>query len=130
MENLTQPSINPLANPLVVGLRRIQVEWNLDVEQLAGLIHQNIENTKQFLDNDHPSLQNSNALVPLGLESAVPLLNLFEKLKLKYPNTEDQKKWLTTEHPDFGDLKPIQVILMSHEHSLWISYYLQSSGLL
>jgi len=65
--------------------------------------------------------------LPPGLESAAPLIAIYRKLAARYPKTEDQVKWLFTEHRDFGGLKPIDVAASSLENLYWVGYYLDSS---
>lgn len=114
---------------VIEDLRKIMIDWQISLAELAQISGLNEENLKSFLSsnasNDQASL--SNATVAAGFEALVPLIAIWKKLKLKYPNPEDQNKWLTTPHPDFENHKPLVVMAMSPEHMSWVAYYLDSS---
>jgi hypothetical protein len=105
-------------------VRHIQLEWALAPTQLAGLLRVEPARLEAML-MAKPD-ENSGTL-PVGLESAAPLIAIFRKLAARYPKSEDQVKWLFTEHPDFGGSKPIDVAASSLENLYWVGYYLDSS---
>jgi hypothetical protein len=65
--------------------------------------------------------------LPPGFESTAPLIAIYRKLAARYPKTEDQVKWLFSDHRDFGGSKPIDVAASSLENLYWVGYYLDSS---
>lgn len=97
----------------------IQLEWGLKPDQVSDLLKIPYSRIQQS--------RSSVATVPPGLENAVPLVGIYKKLRLRYPTTEEQLKWLFTSHPDFGDTPPIDVAVSSTENLFWLSYYLESS---
>lgn len=102
-------------------IRHIQIEWDLTPHQIAALIRVDPARLPELLDSK------SSATLPLGLESAAPLIAIYRKLAARFPKTEDQVKWLFTEHRDFGGAKPIDVAASSLENLYWVGYYLDSS---
>jgi len=105
-------------------IRLIQLEWELAPAQLAGLLRLNPEKLDSLLTMKSSEISGT---LPPGLESAAPLIAIYRKLAARYPKTEDQVKWLFTEHRDFGGLKPIDVAASSLENLYWVGYYLDSS---
>lgn len=102
-------------------VRHIQVEWELGPQQIAALIRVDPARLPDLL------AAKSGATLPPGLESAAPLIAIYRKLAARFPKTEDQVKWLFTEHRDFGGSKPIDVAASSLENLYWVGYYLDSS---
>ncbi|MBS1962719.1 MAG: DUF2384 domain-containing protein [Bdellovibrionales bacterium] len=102
-------------------VRHIQIEWELSPGQIAALIRVDPARLPELLETK------STATLPPGLESAAPLIAIYRKLAARYPKTEDQVKWLFTEHRDFGGSKPIDVAASSLENLYWVGYYLDSS---
>lgn len=105
-------------------VRHIQLEWALSPAQLAGLLRVDGERLDRLLAEKHGEVSGT---LPPGLESAAPLIAIYRKLAARYPKSEDQVKWLFTEHPDFGGAKPIDVAASSLENLYWVGYYLDSS---
>lgn len=105
-------------------VRHIQLEWALSPAQLAGILRVESDRLDSLLSVKHGE---NSATLPIGLESAAPLVAIYRKLAARYPNTEDQVKWLFTEHRDFGGAKPIDVAASSLENLYWVGYYLDSS---
>lgn len=105
-------------------VRFIQIEWALQPAQLSALLRiepANLERLLAMKSEDHTGT------LPPGLESAAPLIAIYRKLAARYPKTEDQVKWLFSEHRDFGGAKPIDVAASSLENLYWVGYYLDSS---
>ena len=111
---------------IVEWLRRILLDWDLSTEKMALLTHTPEQVlTKYFsMSEEAAHLLPS---VPEGLENTVPFISIYKRLKEKFPGTEEQVKWLFTEHADFGNNKPIDVIAQTQENLSWVSYYLESS---
>ena len=105
-------------------IRRIQLEWELAPAQLAGLLRLEPAKLERLLALRPDEIAGT---LPPGLESASPLIAIYRKLAARYPKTEDQVKWLFTEHRDFGGAKPIDVAASSLENLYWVGYYLDSS---
>ncbi len=116
----------PETNSLIEWLRRILLEWDLTPEKLAQLTHTPESVLLGFLKVTEAEAQRL-PTVPQGLENAVPLVSIFKRLKSKFPDAEAQVKWLFTEHADFGNFKPIDVIAQTPENLSWVSYYLESA---
>lgn len=110
---------------LIESLKVIKTEWELDAEKLSALTHVSETVLDHFLKLDQAS-EGELPSIPQGLESSVALVSIYQKLKKKFPNTEDQLKWLFAEHQDFGGNKPIDIISQSKDDLLWVSYYLES----
>lgn len=110
-------------------LRHIQLEWGLNLSQLSALTHIEEEKLTRMLGR---SLDESEAefaaTVPPGFETVPPLIGIYRKLSQRYPNRDDQVKWLFTEHKDFGGNKPIDVAASSVANLFWIGYTLDSQG--
>lgn len=109
-------------------LRRIQIEWSLTPEQLSGLlrIESAVFEKWMRLDPAKPVAEFSGTIPP-GLEAAAPLIAIYRKLAARFPNSEDQVKWLFSEHQEFGGAKPIDVAASSLENLYWVGYFLDSS---
>ena len=107
-------------------LRRIQIEWSLTFDQIAALMRVD----RAFLESwIGPGAENRDftGTIPPGLETAAPLIAIYRKLAARYPNSEDQVKWLFTDHQEFGGSKPIDVATSSLENLYWVGYFLDSS---
>ena len=105
-------------------LRHLQIEWALTPVQLAGLLRVDSSKLEALLNQSSSGFSGT---LPPGLESAAPVIAIYRKLAARYPNSEDQVKWLFTGHPDFGGSKPIDVAVSSLENLYWVGYYLDSS---
>ena len=115
----------PLADRSVSEwILHIQLQWALAPGQIAGLLRVESARLEMALS---ANAENFTGTLPPGLESAAPLISIFRKLAARYPNSEDQVKWLFTEHRDFGGAKPIDVAASSLENLYWVGYYLDSS---
>ncbi len=101
-------------------LRVIQLEWSLTPEQLAALLRVKVS----AIENIDP---NFTGTLPPGLEAAAPLISIYRKLAARFPNSEEQVKWLFSEHQEFGGSKPIDVAMSSLENLYWVGYFLDSS---
>lgn len=112
---------------LQLTLKLIQKSWGMTEDQIAALIHIDAQNYTQWMLEKAPS-ENS-PTVPRGMDNAVALASIYQSLKKRYPQEEDQVKWLFTSHPDFGQNKPIDIAASSTENLFWLSYYLASSSL-
>lgn len=106
-------------------LRLIQIEWALTLENLALLLH-----VKPSLVSDaiSPNAAPSTGTIPAGLETAAPVIGMYRKLAARFPNSEDQVKWLFTEHQEFGGTKPIDVATSSIDNLYWVAYFLESQS--
>ena len=109
-------------------LRRIQLEWALTPEHLCAILRVEPEVLNEWIGPTKESAAREfTGTVPPGLDSAVPLIAIYRRLAARYPKTEDQVKWLFTEHRDFGGSKPIDVAASSLENLYWVGYFLDSS---
>ncbi len=104
-------------------LRVIRLEWGLEPSQLAAILRLPPARLEEVLAD----ASRSEATIPPGLDAAAPLIAIYRKLAARYPSSEEQVKWLFSEHPDFGGAKPIDVAASSLENLYWVGYYLDSS---
>ncbi len=105
-------------------VRHIQLEWELTPAQISGVLRIDSARLETLLSAKKGEFSGT---LPPGLENASPLIAIYRKLAARYPKTEDQVKWLFTEHRDFGGAKPIDVAASSLENLYWVGYYLDSS---
>jgi hypothetical protein len=105
-------------------LRHIRSEWGISDEQLAGLVRVDLDVIAQWTGPETPDFQGT---VPPGLDAAVPLIAIYRKLAARFPESDEQVKWLFSEHRDFGGSKPIDVAMSSLENLYWVGYFLDSS---
>jgi hypothetical protein len=105
-------------------IRHIQLEWGLSPDQFAQILRVEKPELERLLSEPASSFEGT---VPPGFETAVPVISIFRKLSVRYPKSEDQVKWLFTEHADFGGAKPIDVAVSSLENLYWVGYYLDTS---
>lgn len=112
---------------LIESLKTIQLEWELDQEKLSAITHTPISELSRYLTITREE-ETRLPSVPTGLENTVALVSVFKNLKKKFPNTEDQLKWLFAEHQDFGGFKPIDIMSQTKDNLFWVSYYLESAG--
>lgn len=109
-------------------LRRIQIEWALTPEQLSGILRVDLAALeKQLTTGEKNPVPEFSGTIPPGFEAAAPLIAIYRKLAARFPNSEDQVKWLFTEHQEFGGAKPIDVATSSLENLYWVGYFLDSS---
>jgi hypothetical protein len=113
---------------LVQYLKKIMVDWQLSPEQLAKIGHVSTEVLNQHFALSSAQLDEMPSM-PLGLESAVPLVSIYKNLNRMVPTSEKQNEWLVSPHELFEGNKPIEVMAMSPQHLMWVSYTLESSAL-
>ncbi len=110
---------------LVEWLRKIQLAWELDLEQLSRIAHVSKDLLEGFLKL--PSAELSSApSVPAGLENAVALVGLYRQLLTVYPAPEAQNHWLKRPNQVFDGHRPIDVITISPEHLAYAAYSVES----
>jgi hypothetical protein len=110
---------------LCQSLKRIQQEWGLTDSQIAAVIHMDLntylEKMAEYKDRlDLPT-------IPRGMDTAVPVVSIYKSLARRFPETENQVKWLFEKNNDFGGNKPIDITISSVDNLFWVSYYLDSS---
>ncbi len=106
------------------SLQRIQQEWGLNDQQMASLTH--VESQTYLSWKDENLNQAKAHSVPIGMETAVPVVSIYKALARNFPTFEDRIQWLFKENGDFGGHKPIDIATSSVENLLWLSYYLDS----
>lgn len=111
------------------SLRRLQIEWGLKPDALARLLHIDESTLQRAIGPDAGPESAGSGTIPAGFETAAPLISIHRHLARRYPDPEDQVKWLFTAHADFGGSKPIDVAASSVENLYWLGYYLASSAL-
>lgn len=112
---------------MVQYLKKILIEWELSIEQLAKIGHVSPQVLKNFLELRIEQLDEMPS-VPFGLESAMPLVSIYKNLKVMLPNSEKLNEWLVSPHELFEGNKPIEVMAMSPRHLSWVSYTLESQA--
>jgi hypothetical protein len=112
---------------LVQYLRKIMVDWQLSPEQLAKVTHVTAVDLDRYLKMSRADL-NDLPSMPAGLESAMPLVSVYKNLNRMVPTSEKQNEWLVTPHDLFEGNKPIEVMAMSPQHLMWVSYTLESAA--
>jgi hypothetical protein len=112
---------------MVQYLRKIMVDWQLSSTELAQITHVSAEVLDQYLAMSRVQLDELPSM-PAGLESAMPLVSVYKNLVRMVPDAEKQNAWLVSPHDLFEGNKPIEVMAMSPQHLLWVSYTLESAA--
>jgi hypothetical protein len=112
---------------MVQYLRKIMVDWQLSSPELAKITHVNAELLDQYLAMSRVQIDELPSM-PMGLESAMPLVSVYKNLVRMVPDSEKQNAWLVSPHDLFEGNKPIEVMAMSPQHLLWVSYTLESAA--
>lgn len=112
---------------LVPYLRKIMMDWQLSTDQLAQVTHVTVADLDRYLQMSRTEL-NALPSVPAGLESAMPLVSVYKNLNRMVTTPEKQNEWLVTPHDLFEGNKPIEVMAMSPQHLMWVSYTLESAA--
>ncbi len=112
---------------LVQYLRKIMVDWQLSPEQLAKVTHVSPEDLDRYLNMSRNELDQLPSM-PAGLETAMPLVSVYKNLNRMVSTAEKQNEWLVTPHELFEGNKPIEVMAMSPQHLMWVSYTLESAA--
>jgi len=111
---------------LIEALTRIQLEWGLELKQMAALAHVTPETYSSWLSPGSDQ-RLSRATIPPGMLGAVPILSIQKNLARRWADPAQQVEWLFQPHPDFGKNKPIDILASSPENQAWVSYYLESA---
>jgi hypothetical protein len=106
------------------ALIHIQNEWELSDSQMARLIH--VEEQVYVTWKSRIKIAEETYSIPLGMDTAVPLVSIYKALGRRFATIEERLKWLFQENQDFGGNKPIDIAASSVEHLFWVSYYLES----
>jgi hypothetical protein len=102
----------------------IQQNWGLSNEQMSRLAHVDVLTYERWLEEGRNSINPPS--VPSGMDNAVPIVSIYKALQRKFPEFENQVKWLFEKNPDFDNNKPIDVATSSVGNLFWISYYLDT----
>ena len=108
------------------ALKDVQTSWGLSHPQMAALCQIDVATYINWVQDPFSDAPGG-PLIPIGMEHAMPLVAIFQRLRKSIPSVEEQVKWMTTGHPDFGDNKPIDVAASSPENLSWLAYYLESA---
>ena len=108
---------------LVHWLRKVKLEWELDLEKLAQIAHVDPVVLNQVLSLSSSEIE-ALPTIPTGLENSMALVAIYQRLTVSYPDVRAQNDWLITESPLLENHKPIEVMGMSAEHLSWVSYVL------
>lgn len=111
---------------LIAFLRKIQVEWELNLEQLSRISHVEVQVLKRYIDFSQAEIEQL-PTIPPGMDPAVPLVSIFRNLKRKIADSEKLNQWLKEPNELFEGNRPIEVMAMSPQHLMWVSYTLESS---
>lgn len=112
---------------LLQYLRKIQVDWELDAEQISKISHVGVMTLQKYFSMP-PSEIESLPSIPAGLDSAMPLVSIYKNLSRMIPDAEKQNEWLVVPNELFEGNKPIEVMAMSPNHLSWVSYTLESQA--
>ena len=112
---------------LLQYLRKIQVEWELDAEQLSKISHVGVATLQKYFSMK-PEEMEALPTVPSGLDTAMPLVSTYKNLVRMFPDTEKLNEWLVVPNELFEGNKPIEVMAMSPNHLSWVSYTLESQA--
>ena len=118
-------SLSMSNHTLYSTLKKIQETWEMSHEQVAALIHVDPNSYSHWITAE--ASETDTATVPRGMDNAIALASIYQSLNRRFPQIEEQVKWLFTGHPDFGNNKPIDIAASSPENLFWLSYYLASS---
>ena len=110
---------------VIEWLRKVQLEWELPLEQLARLCHCPVEVLEQHLARSPAEIE-SLPTVPAGLDAAVTLIGIFKNIRSTYPEPRDQNGWLQKENSVFEGHRPIDVMAMSPDHLAFVGYTVES----
>jgi hypothetical protein len=110
---------------LVEWLRRIQLDWELDLEKLAKLSHTDGARLSELMGLSGSALEHLPS-IPAGMENAAHLVGIYRRVKGVYPTPESQNEWLTRNNSVFEGLRPIDIMAMSPEHLAYVSYTVES----
>ncbi len=110
---------------LLQYLRKIQVEWELDPEQLSKISHVGVATLQKYFSLRAPEVELLPS-IPMGLDTAMPLVSIYKNLVRMLPDSEKQNEWLVLPNELFESNKPIEVMAMSPAHLSWVSYTLES----
>ena len=110
---------------VIEWLRKVQVEWELPLDQLARLCHCPVEVLQHHLALSETEIEGL-PTVPAGFDSAVTLIGIFKNIRSTYPEPGDQNGWLLKENSVFEGHRPIDVMAMSPEHLAFVGYTVES----
>lgn len=110
---------------LIEWLRRIQLNWELDLAKLSRVSHVSEVQLTHFLSLS-PEQISELPSIPLGLEPAVALVGVFRRVQTVYTTAEEQNTWLLNPNSVFEGNRPIDIMAMSPEHLAYISYVVES----
>jgi hypothetical protein len=107
---------------VVESLKRIQSECGMSDVQMAALVHVQVEKYIEWMQLYDQKIHT--AVIPLGMDSALPLISIFNSLFRRFSSAQEVIQWLFKENQHFGGNKPIDVATSSVENLYWLSYYL------
>jgi hypothetical protein len=111
---------------LIGTLRKIQLDWEMNLESLAVVCHTSPVVLEKYLKLSNAEIQNLPS-VPPELANAVALMSVYQKVTALLPDPVKQNEWLITPNAILENQKPIEVMAMSANHVGWVSYTLESS---
>src|SRR5260221_86915 len=91
------------------------------------MAHVDLDELKNCLNSKLNPDDSEQATIPIGLENALTLISIFRALQVLRPGLEKQQEWLTAQNETLEGRKPLDVIMMSHQHLAWVSYTLESA---
>jgi hypothetical protein len=110
---------------VIEWLRKVQLDWELPIEQLARLCHCPVDVLERSLALSASEIE-SLPTVPPGFDAAVTLIGIFKNIRNTYPEPRDQNGWLQKENSVFEGHRPIDVMAMSPEHLAFVGYTVES----
>ncbi len=110
---------------LIEWLRRLKLSWDLDLPKLALLSHTSPELLEKMLALKNEEIDRLPS-IPAGMDQAVALVGIYQRVAQAYPEPSEQNEWLLRENSVLEGNRPIDVMAMSPEHLAYVSYIVES----
>jgi hypothetical protein len=109
---------------VVESLAALQIDWQLSSEQLGKLLHVSTEELSEGLAQ---ARANPSGPLPRALRQAPALITIHRKIRLHYPESQDQVRWLTRPNSTFEGNTPWDLACDSPESLAWMGYVLAAT---
>ncbi len=109
---------------VVESLAALQIDWQLSVEQLGKLLHVSAQELNEGLAQ---ARANPSAPLPRALRQAPALITIHRKIRMHYPDSQEQVRWLTRPNSTFEGNTPWDLACDSPENLAWMGYVLAAT---
>ncbi len=109
---------------VVESLAALQIDWQLSSEQLGKLLHVSVQDLNDGLASVRA---NPSEPLPRALRQAPALITVHRKIRLHYPDSQDQVRWLTRPNSTFEGNTPWDLACDSPENLAWMGYVLAAT---